>query len=95
MEEKEILIEIQNEQEKEEREGTESKNLEMLSERERERERVRERVSEREREKGEIEGRDFYYCQIFLPEGSGPILEVLQYQANPWRERSKPLTSHL
>lgn len=38
MEEKEILIEIQNEQEKEEREGTESKNLEMLSERERERE---------------------------------------------------------
>ena len=26
---------------------------------------------------------------------SGPIPEVLQYRANPWRERSKPLTSHL
>ena len=36
-----------------------------------------------------------YIDLIFLPEGSGPILEVLQYQANPWRERSKPLTSHL
>ena len=27
-----------------------------------------------------------------LPKGSGPILEVLQYQANPWQRWSKPLT---
>ena len=39
----------------------------------------------------------FYYIYIFFfykfpPEGgSGPLLEVLQYQANPWRGRSKLL----
>ena len=37
MEEKEILIEIQNEQEKEDRREQNQKNLEMLGERERER----------------------------------------------------------
>jgi len=28
---------------------------------------------------------------ILLPEGSGPIPEVLQYRANPWGSRSKLL----
>lgn len=35
----------------------------------------------------------FDVCFFLLPMGSGPIPEVLQYRANPWRERSKPLTS--
>ena len=29
---------------------------------------------------------------LYLPEGSGPFLEVLQYQANPWKSRSKLLS---
>ena len=29
---------------------------------------------------------------LLLPVGSGPIPEVLQYRANPWRWRSKPLS---
>jgi len=32
-----------------------------------------------------------YFCGDNSLEGSGPIPEVLQYRANPWRSRSKPL----
>ena len=31
------------------------------------------------------------FCFVLLPGGSGPIPEVLQYRANPWRSRSKLL----
>ena len=34
----------------------------------------------------------FFSIICFFPEGSGPIPEVLQYRANPWQRRSKPLT---
>lgn len=39
--------------------------------------------------RGEAIGEEVYSLFVYY----GPILEVLQYQANPWRERSKPLTS--
>ena len=37
--------------------------------------------------------RQWWWMVLTLVDYYGPILEVLQYQANPWRERSKPLTS--
>ncbi len=37
------------------------------------------------------QGAGDYIYFVFLPEGSGPFLEVLQYQANPWKSRSKLL----
>lgn len=35
----------------------------------------------------------FYYCILSPPEGSGPILEVLQYQANPGGAGASPCVS--
>ena len=34
----------------------------------------------------------YFFDLLLLPMGSGPILEVLQYQANPWQGWSKLLT---
>ena len=38
-----------------------------------------------------VEGIFIFICIIFPYVGSGPLLEVLQDQANPWRSRSKLL----
>ena len=43
----------------------------------------------------EVAGEGLYMTSEFVITpwvGSGPILEVLQYQANPWQRRSKLLT---
>ena len=36
--------------------------------------------------------RDCFDGVHFIPGGNGPLPEVLQYRANPWQRRSKPLT---
>ena len=37
--------------------------------------------------------RNLYYCHLTKSGGGAPFLEVLQYQVNPWRRWSKPLTT--
>jgi len=55
---------------------------------------LREFRDEQRTRRGSLWSEFLFFDLLLSPPGGGdgPILEVLQYQANPWQRRSKPLT---